>query len=40
MNVIEDYVSRVAEHFQCRLGNRLVDAYKLGSLAHGGFSNI
>jgi hypothetical protein len=40
MNVIEDYVSRVAEHFQFRLGNRLVDAYKLGSLAHGGFSNI
>ncbi len=40
MNDIEKYVVRVAEHFKSRLGASLVEAYKLGSLAHGGFSNI
>jgi hypothetical protein len=37
---IESYVSRVAEHFKLQLGSSLVEAYKLGSLAHGGFSDI
>jgi hypothetical protein len=37
---IESYVSRVAEHFKLPLGSSLVEAYKLGSLAHGGFSEI
>ena len=41
MNDIEKYfVLRVAEHFKARLSASLVEAYKLGSLAHGGFSNI
>jgi hypothetical protein len=40
MTEIDHYVSRVAEHFHAKLGASLVDAYKLGSLAHGGFSNI
>jgi hypothetical protein len=40
MNDIEKYVVRVAKHFKSRLGASLVEAYKLGSLAHGGFSNI
>ena len=30
----------VAEHFGTRLGKTLVEAFSLGSLAHGGFSNI
>jgi hypothetical protein len=36
---IEDFVAHVAEHFRCQVGSSLVDAYKLGSLAHGGFSD-
>jgi hypothetical protein len=40
MNNIEKYVSGVAKYFQSRLAKALVEAYKLGSLAHGGFSNI
>lgn len=40
MNKIADFVARVAEHFKSELGSYLVEAYKLGSLAHGGFSNI
>ncbi len=40
MNDIENYVVRVANHFQSKLGASLVDAYKLGSLAHGGFSAV
>lgn len=40
MKEIDNYVARVAEFFNWRLGASLVDAYKLGSLAHGGFSNI
>jgi hypothetical protein len=37
---IDKFVAAVADFFQMRLGSSLVDAYKLGSLAHGGFSNI
>lgn len=40
MNEIDNFIRRVAEFFQARLGASLVDAYKLGSLAHGGFSNL
>ena len=40
MNEIDHFVNRVAGHFQAKLGSSLVDAYKLGSLAHGGFSNL
>ncbi len=32
------YVDRVAEHFKQQLGPSLVEVYRLGSLAHGGFS--
>jgi hypothetical protein len=39
-NEIENFVARVAEHFESRLSKSLFEAYKLGSLAHGGFSNI
>ncbi|MGH7854048.1 MAG: hypothetical protein ACREP3_11440, partial [Candidatus Binatia bacterium] len=39
-NEIENFVARVAEHFKSKLGLSLVEAYKLGSMAHGGFSNI
>jgi predicted nucleotidyltransferase len=38
MNEINEYVARVAEHFRSELGPSLVEVYKLGSLAHGGFS--
>jgi hypothetical protein len=37
---ITEYVGRVAAYFKARLGSALVDAYQLGSLAHGGFSAI
>ena len=40
MQAIADYVGLVAEHFKLRLGSSLVEAYKIGSLAHGGFSEI
>lgn len=40
MNEITTFVSRVAAYFQSRLGLSLIEAYKLGSLAHGGFSKI
>lgn len=40
MKEIDNYVACVAEFFNSRLGAALVDAYKFGSLAHGGFSNI
>ena len=40
MNDIENFVLRVVKHFQAKLGTSLVDAYKLGSLAHGGFSAV
>ena len=38
MKDISDYVGRVADFFQSQLGSSLVEVYKLGSLAHGGFS--
>jgi hypothetical protein len=38
MNQIDHYVASVAEHFRSQLGPVLVEFYKLGSLAHGGFS--
>jgi hypothetical protein len=38
MNEISEYVARVAELFRSELGTSLVEVYKLGSLAHGGFS--
>jgi predicted nucleotidyltransferase len=37
---ITEYIARVAEHFRSELGPSLVEIYKLGSLAHGGFSVI
>jgi hypothetical protein len=40
MSDIDHFVAGVAEYFQAKLSSSLVDAYKLGSLAHGGFSNI
>jgi hypothetical protein len=40
MKEIDNYVGRVAEHFRSQLGSSLVEAYKIGSLAHGGFSEI
>jgi len=40
MNDIDSYVLCVAEFFNKRLGSALVEAYKLGSLAHGGFSAV
>jgi predicted nucleotidyltransferase len=40
MDALLSYVGRVADHFQSSLGSVLVEAYKLGSLAHGGFSRI
>jgi hypothetical protein len=40
MTEIDNYVKRVAGFFQAKLGSSLVDAYKLGSLAHGGFSAV
>jgi len=40
MQAIVDYVGRVGEHFESKLGSSLVEAYKIGSLAHGGFSPI
>ena len=38
MNEISEYIARVAEHFRSELAPSLVEVYKLGSLAHGGFS--
>ncbi len=35
-----DYVRDVASHFESQLGSSLVEVYRLGSLAHGGFSSI
>ena len=40
MNDVDSYVLRVADFFNTRLGAALVEAYKLVSLAHGGFSAI
>lgn len=35
---IRNFVSRVAARFRAQLGSALIEAYALGSLAHGGFS--
>lgn len=40
MKDLENFVQGVAVHFNTKLGAALVEAYKLGSLAHGGFSDI
>ena len=40
MSEIENFVLSVARFFNRALGSTLVDAYTLGSLAHGGFSAI
>jgi hypothetical protein len=40
MEQLFKYVATVAEHFRNKLGSSLIEAYKLGSLAHGGFSNV
>jgi hypothetical protein len=40
MSEINGYVLRVADFFNTRLGAPLVEVYKLGSLAHGGFSAV
>jgi predicted nucleotidyltransferase len=40
MDEIDSYVLRVADFFKSRLGRPLVEVYKLGSLAHGGFSAV
>ena len=40
MKDLENFVQSVAEHFNEKLGAIMVEAYKLGSLAHGGFSDI
>lgn len=40
MDDIQQFAARVAAHFESKLGTSLVEAYKLGSLAHGGFSQI
>jgi hypothetical protein len=40
MSDIASYVLRVADFFNTRLGAALVEVYKLGSLAHGGFSAV
>ena len=40
MDRIDNFLARVAENFKARLGVSVAEIYKLGSLAHGGFSNI
>jgi hypothetical protein len=40
MDELLDYVARVAAYFKSALADSLIDAYQLGSLAHGGFSKI
>jgi predicted nucleotidyltransferase len=40
MQAIVDYLGCVAENFKSKLGPSLVELYKIGSLAHGGFSQI
>lgn len=39
-NTIDGYVREVAAYFRDQLAGRLVEVYKLGSLAHGGFSAL
>jgi predicted nucleotidyltransferase len=40
MRAIVDYVGCIAENFKAKLGPALIEAYKIGSLAHGGFSHV
>jgi predicted nucleotidyltransferase len=40
MQAILNYIRRVTENFSSQLGSSLVEAYRIGSLAHGGFSEI
>ena len=40
MEEIDGFVGRTAEYFKSHAGPSLVEVYKLGSLAHGGFSLI
>jgi predicted nucleotidyltransferase len=40
MDGLLDYTARVAGYLKSALADSLIDAYKLGSLAHGGFSKI
>jgi hypothetical protein len=40
MDALSNFARRVARHFQASLGASMVEAYKLGSLAHGGFSLV
>jgi predicted nucleotidyltransferase len=40
MDELLGYVRRIADFFRSNLGAPLVEVYKLGSLAHGGFSSI
>ncbi|HEY7221216.1 MAG TPA: hypothetical protein VH985_22785 [Candidatus Binatia bacterium] len=40
MDALLKYVSSSAEFFHAKLDTSLVEVYKLGSLAHGGFSSI
>jgi len=40
MKDLENFVQNVAVYFNANLGAVLVEVYKLGSLAHGGFSDI
>src|SRR3990172_11017707 len=40
MNEITNFVSHIADYFKSALADSLVEVYKLGSLAHGGFSKI
>jgi len=37
---LTDYCNTIAAYFKQHLGSDLVEAYQLGSLAHGGFSQI
>jgi len=39
MSEMSSYVTSVAEYFKSQLGPFLVEVYKIGSLAHGGFSD-
>jgi predicted nucleotidyltransferase len=40
MDELLDYVARVADYFKTALADSVIDVYRLGSLAHGGFSKI
>ena len=40
MDEILEYTQRVADYFQNALGSAVMEVYRLGSLAHGGFSQI